>query len=104
MRFRVETTARAKQDLDDILIWLLARQAGDAGLRWFQGLRDAVASLNQSPGRCRLAPEDEVFPFEVRELRYGKKFDVYRILFTVEGDTVTILHIRHGRRAHLSSN
>ena len=48
MAFRVETTARAKQDLDDILTWLLARQAGEAGLRWFHGLRDAVASLSEA--------------------------------------------------------
>ena len=67
----------------------------DCVMRWRPSAR---------PGRCRLAPEDEVFPSEVRELFYRKKFDVYRVLFTVEGDMVIVLHIQHGRRARLSSN
>jgi plasmid stabilization system protein ParE len=45
MAFRVKTTAKAKRDLDTILAWLLSQEAGETGLRWFQGLRDAVASL-----------------------------------------------------------
>ena len=102
MAFRVETSARAKRDLDKILKWLLAQQAGDAGIHWFQGLRDALASLSNSPRRCGIAPENEVFSFEVRQLLYGNKPHIYRILFTVEEDIVTVLHIRHGRRLPLS--
>jgi plasmid stabilization system protein ParE len=102
MAFRVRTTARAKRDLDAILGWLLSEQAGEAGLRWFQGLREGVASLSEAPRRCMLAPEDEAFPFEVRQLLYGNRPHVYRILFTIDGDSVTVLHIRHGRRLPLS--
>jgi len=36
MAFRVKHTAQADYDLDLILEWLLAQQAGDAGLRWFR--------------------------------------------------------------------
>jgi hypothetical protein len=39
-----------------------------------------------------------VFPFEVRRLLYGRKPHAYGVLFTIEGDTVSVLHIRHGRR------
>jgi plasmid stabilization system protein ParE len=103
MAFRVETTAKAKRDLDAILAWLQSQQAGgEAGLRWFQGLRNAVASLSETPRRCMLSPENEVFPFEVRQLLYGNRLHAYRILFTIEGDAVTVLHIRHGRRLPLS--
>jgi plasmid stabilization system protein ParE len=104
MAFRVKTSTRAKRDLAAILKWLLKQHAGDAGLRWFQGLRDAVASLDTMPYRCLLAPEDEICPFEVRHLLYGNRPHVYRILFTVEDDTVTILHIRHGLRKPLAMN
>ena len=103
MAFRVRTTAKAKRDLDAILVWLQSQQAGEAGLRWFQGLRDAIGSLSNMPRRCMLAPEDKVFPFEVRQLLYGNRPHVYRVLFTIEHDTVTVLHIRHGRRLPLSS-
>ncbi len=98
MACRVRTTTKAKRDLDAILTRLLSQEAGEAGLRCFQGLREAVAALVHSPQRCALAPENARFPFEVRHLLYGRKPHIYRIIFTVEGDTVSVLHIRHGRR------
>jgi plasmid stabilization system protein ParE len=101
MAFRVEPTARAKQDLDVILEWLLSNETGDAGLRWFRRLWDAVTSLAEMPQRCPIAPENADFPFEVRQLLYGHKPHVYRILFTIDEGTVVVLHIRHGRRKYL---
>ena len=53
------------------------------------------------PHRCPLAPEDDEFSFEVRQLLYGSKQHRYRILFTIHADLVVIIHIRHGRRRHL---
>lgn len=101
MTFRVETTQLAEQDADAILEWLLAQEAGDTGIRWFLALEDAIASLADFPKRCPLAPENAAFPFEVRQLLYGSAPHVYRILFTIESETVYVLHIRHGRRAPL---
>ena len=98
MAFRVRTSARAKRDLDEILGWLLSRGAGLAGLRWFEGLRDALLSLANLPERCPLAPENRNFPTEVRQLLYGRTGHRYRVLFTIKRDTVVILHIRHGHR------
>jgi hypothetical protein len=37
-------------------------------MRWFLALQDAIASLAEFPERCQLAPENAVFPFEVRHL------------------------------------
>ena len=73
MAYRVRTTTKAKRDLDAIITRLLSQEAGEAGLRWFQGLREAVASLVRSPQRCALAPENGRFPFEVRHLLCGRK-------------------------------
>jgi hypothetical protein len=41
---------------------------------------------------------DADFPFEVLQLMYGGRPHQYRILFTIDGDSVGVLHIRHGRR------
>jgi plasmid stabilization system protein ParE len=101
MAYRVSVSARAKRDLDRILAWLLKQDAGDAGLRWFRGMQDAVASLEHLPTRCALAPEDELFSFELRHLLYGSKPHVYRVLFAVQDDVVSVLHVRHGQRAPL---
>ena len=98
MVFRVETSAQAEREADEILQWLLSQHAGETGIRWFLALEDAIASLAQLPKRCPVAAESSHFPFEVRQLLYGHRPHVYRILFTISGDTVNILHIRHGRR------
>jgi plasmid stabilization system protein ParE len=102
MAFEVKYTARAENDLDVILSWLLAKGAGETGLRWFLGLRKAVGTLRDLPYRCMLARENDSVPFEMRQLLYGRKPHVYRILFMIEGNTVSILRIRHGRRDSLT--
>lgn len=101
MTFHVEITAAAEQEADAILDWLTSEHAGDTGIRWFAALQEAIASLAKFPERCPLAAENAAFPFEVRHLLYGRKPHVYRILFTIEGQTVNVLHIRHGRRQPL---
>jgi plasmid stabilization system protein ParE len=73
MAFRVEPTAQAQQDLNGILEWLLEQGAGQASLRWFFKLEEAIASLSELPHRCPLAPEDKEFTFEVRQLVHGRK-------------------------------
>ena len=98
MAFHVEISAQAESDADDIFEWLISQHAGETGIRWFLSLQDAIATLENFPARCALAPENGQFSFEVRQLLYGRKPHVYRILFTIEGDRVKVLHIRHGRR------
>jgi plasmid stabilization system protein ParE len=98
MAFRVEITVEAERDGKGILEWLAEQNAGEAGLRWFQGLEKAIASLATFPLRCPLAPENAEFPFEVRNLLYGRRPHVYRVVFMMENQTVYILHIWHGRR------
>jgi plasmid stabilization system protein ParE len=102
MAFLVETTPESERDAEAILEWLYSQHAGDTGIRWFLALEDAIASLATSPARCPLAPENADSPFEVRHLLYGRRPHVYRILFTISGNTVTVLHIRHGRRQSVS--
>ena len=91
-------TAKARRDLNNLLEWLTAQNAGETGLRWFLRLEDSLESLSHMPQRCGLAPETVRFPFEVRQLVYGRKPHFYRVLFAIEADTVRVLHIHHGRR------
>ena len=93
MTFRVETTAQAERDGAAILESLLAQHAGESGFRWFLTLEEAIASLATFPKRCPIAPENERFPFEVRQMLYGRKPHVYRILFTIDKDTSICLYM-----------
>ena len=94
MTFRVKLSKKAERDGEAILDWLWEQNAGNAGLRWLEGMEKQIASLDTFPHRCCLAPETSRFPFEIRQLLYGRKPHVYRILFSVESNTVLVLHIR----------
>lgn len=102
MAFRVEISLQAERDAESILDWLLSQRSGPSAIEWFLGLDEAFASLAQFPERCAVAPENGRFPYEVRQLLYGRNPDAYRILFTISGETVYVLHIRHGRRKPLA--
>lgn len=94
MDFRVELSDRAQADIAEIYDWLRLRQAGEAGERWFVTLRAAIASLTTLPSRCPLAPENRDSPVEVRQLLFGRRPHVYRIVFAIDRDVVQVLHIR----------
>jgi len=103
MAFRVEIAATAEIEADEILIWLKSQYAGENGARWYRALYEAIDSLGNFPLRCPLAPENELFAEEIRQLFYGRKPHQYRILFTIQGETVLIVHIRHSRRLPVTS-
>lgn len=104
MAFRVKFTQSAREDAIGILDWLTEQQAGKHGLRWFQGLKKAIASLNAMPQRCALVKSDSRVTSGVRQLFYGKKPHVFRILFRIVDDTVLILHIRRGKQSTAKLN
>ena len=102
MAFRVELSAAAERDADGILEWLANQHSGRAGVNWYLALEDAIASLAEMPNRCSLAPENSRVRFEMRQLLYGRRPHVYRIMFTIRGETVHVLRIRHARRRRLT--
>jgi plasmid stabilization system protein ParE len=65
-----------------------AERAPMTAARWYNRFVDAISSLADNPERCPLAPENEYFPEEIRNLSYGKRRNAYRIIFTIRGDTV----------------
>src|SRR6266849_4077196 len=95
MAFQVEISPLALVDIDEAYLWLY-EQSPLAAARWFRGLRKAIDSLETNPARCSLAPESDVFAQELRQLFYGRRRGIYRILFTVAGNTVRVHRIRHG--------
>lgn len=63
-------------------------------------MRRAVLSLQHMPHRCPPAPERELFEMDLRQLLESS----YRILFTISGQTVRILHIRHTAQAWMEGD
>jgi plasmid stabilization system protein ParE len=59
--------------------------------RWVRRLREAVSKqLGLVPKGCALAPEDNEFSEEIRQMIVGR----YRVLFTIRSHRVHVLHIR----------
>ena len=44
-----------------------------------------------------MAPESEAFDCEVRQLLFGRGTP-WRVFFTIDEETVQVLHVRHGSR------
>jgi toxin ParE1/3/4 len=101
MAFRVEYTSEAEADLNGILDWLISRRGNSRAALVREGLDEAISSLAQFPGRCAPAPEDRSFPSEVRQMFYGRRPHLFRIIFTIDAGRVAILHVWHGRRARI---
>ena len=101
MAYLVNITLRAERDFallyDDIDVG-----ESDAALKWYRGLKQAVLSLEEHPGRCPVTPEKK----QLRHLLYGNKPHVYRVIYRVleKQKQVDVLHIRHGARHSLKSS
>lgn len=88
--YKIEITTTAEIEAEEAILWI-KQFSTDAAKRFSEGLITAIKSLQINPLRCPFAPENEFFYEEIRQLIYGK----YRILITIDEETVYILHIRH---------
>ena len=102
MTYRVELTERAIRDLE--LLYLEKNAAeSQAASRWFNGLEKTVYRLERHPYQCPVAPEARTMKRKLRQLLYGKKPHVYRVIYEIDErcETVWVLTIRHGSRQKL---
>jgi toxin ParE1/3/4 len=99
MPYLVEFADRAVRDLE---ILYLEKNAAEppAAARWYNELELAVDSLASFPHRCPLAPEARRAKRKFRNLLYGKKPHVYRVMYEIDESrqVVLVLTIRHGAR------
>lgn len=70
---------------------------------WYYELQGAIASLQEFPNRCSIAPESSVIGRKIRQLWVGKRRK-YRVLFLVEENVVAILHVRNSRQSDLGED
>src|SRR5262245_50692638 len=94
MAYTVRFSGMAAGELELAFDWLKARSP-IAALRWYEQIAEAIQSLADNPERCALAPENEWYQGELRQLLHGKRRNMYRVLFEVRGNVVHILRVRH---------
>lgn len=96
MTFRIAVEPTAEAGIRSAMAWYARNASPAVAARWYNGLVRRVNTLRSSPRRCPLADEDEGFEEEIRVLLYGKRRGIFRVLFTIRGDEVHILYVRHG--------
>jgi plasmid stabilization system protein ParE len=97
MAYLVELTDRASRDLDYLYQQINAAESVSAA-HWYNGLENAIASLQRFPRRCPIAAESKKARRSLRHLLHGKKPSVYRVIYEIDEPhkVVRILTIRHG--------
>jgi len=85
----IETTADA--DLRESYEWGVRAWGKVKAQQWFKQMIREIKTLATVPKRCAVAPDTEEFTEEIRQLIVGR----YRVLFTIRGKRVHILHV-HG--------
>jgi len=93
MKHKVELSRRAQRDVESLYL-CIRRDAPQRAARWRQRLLDLIDSLERFPERHAPAPEAEAASLDVRQMLFG----AYRVLYVVDGDTVSVLTVRHGAR------
>lgn len=101
MKYRVQLQRLARQDLWAVYRRASARAPATAA-RWLDRFERTLQTLDERPDRCPLAHENAKIAVEVRVLLFGRQPNVFRVLFTVDGDAVRILRIRRAQRRFLS--
>lgn len=101
MTYAVLVQRLALQDLESAY-QRAARNAPATADRWLERFRRALRTLQHNPQRCPLAREDRKVDLEIREFLFGRRPHVFRVLFTIDGDTVRILRIRRAQRRPLT--
>ena len=98
MNYRVVFTARARADVVEQFHCLLDRSPA-AAARWYTGIEKAIAKLSTLPERHPIAQDEtQQLGVTLHQMLYGRRPSVFRILFSIEGDTVTLHYVRHSAR------
>lgn len=101
MTYRVIVQPQAERDLELVFHWI-SDYSHSVADRWLDGIQTAIHGLEHYPQRCPLIPENDAFDVEVRQLLFGKRRSVYRIIFVIRDETVHVITVRHGARDLLS--
>ena len=102
MEYRVEFDRHALDQIERVYE-RNAEHAPQAAARWYAGVFKQIESLKAFPRRCPVAPESRSIGAEVRELLYGKRHQVYRILYGIHDDVICIYQIWHSSKGSTHS-
>ena len=103
MRYEVRIHPAALADAEQYVAFIRAQEFEPyAAARWYDGLTEAILSLDSIPGKCTVIPEQDSFNIELRHFHYHS----HRIIFHIDqkAGLVHVLRVYHGARDALQSD
>ena len=94
MKYRVIIEPPAAEEIESAFLFIAEHGSLARAQQWFNTLEEKLRTLASMPRRCPLAPEDEHFTEEIRQLLVSP----YRAIFTIKAKSVHVLHVRHMAR------
>jgi plasmid stabilization system protein ParE len=89
-RYTVVFSDDAVADFASSLQWGCENWGEDVAWHWYAEIRNSIRkTLSSFPLSQPIAPDNDEFEIEVRHMVIGR----YRVLFTISGKQVTILHL-----------
>jgi plasmid stabilization system protein ParE len=102
--YKVLIAEPAEHDLRSAFEWWRDNRSAEQAARWYRGIHEAIASLRIDPTRCAPSPESDLLPQGMWQLLFGiGRRATHRVVFTIEGETVTILRVRHSSQDALQA-
>jgi len=92
-KFKVNLTRKAQNDIERIFFYIASGNINNAK-KFILELEEKIFSLDTSPERCPLIPENIFWGTNYRHLIHKK----YRAIYKVDWDSVYILRVVHGSK------
>ena len=72
--------------------------------KWYYGLLAKIRTLERFPERWPLAYEAADVGFDLRVILYGRRPQIYRVLFEVQNGSVIVHRVRHAAQDTLTAD
>lgn len=97
MKFTVLYTQRARDDIFRNASWWAEHHSLDKALEWELAVQTQIQSLEKMPQRHGVAPENDQFVYEIRQMLVGLGPNPsYRAIYKVDDREVLELAVRRG--------
>ena len=104
MERTLDVRSKAREDIRRFHSFIARKVSHRSADEWYVGLILRFRRLAKDAEKWPEADEAGTLGLDLRMLLHGKKPHVYRIIFTIDGDTVNVLRIRHAAQDALTED
>jgi plasmid stabilization system protein ParE len=103
MSFLVVITEQAEREIKSAYDWWAENRSKPQADRWYIDISKTIAELSENPDRHGKSRESDSFSYEIRDLLVGiGRRPTHRAVFTIRGNEVVVLTVRHTAQRDIS--